>query len=124
MIEDLVPARKLVLIAPPLEERWPHACGRADRTELANRWEDALESLQQVVDLVAHDIDRIEIAVEVVVGRSEEREARVRHHQQVAAVDRLRADREPRDAVRVHDVYSLCGTQLHVDAGHASNLGN
>ncbi len=33
--------------------------------------------------------------------------SRVRHHQEVASVDRLGADREVRDAVWVHDVNPL-----------------
>src|SRR5207247_3326310 len=67
VIEDPVPARQLVFVAAPLEEGRPHTGGRAHRTELANRGEDALETLQQVVDLVPHYRDRTDVAVEVVV---------------------------------------------------------
>ena len=94
MVDHLVATRKLVFVFPPFEQRGAHAGRRAHRSVIANPREDPLESLQQVINLIFEDVNRVEIAVEVVVGRAQEGESGVRDHEQVAAVDRFRADRE------------------------------
>ena len=123
MVDHLVPPRELVLIPPPLEQRGPYPGRGPHRPVVADRRKNTFETLQQILDLVLLHVDRIEVAVEVVVGRTEQCEPGVGHHQQVTSVDRLGADREVRDAMRVDDVNAFGGSEVDLDAGHRADLG-
>ena len=123
VVDHPVAPGELVLVAPPLEERRPDAGGGAHGPVVADGRKHALETLEQVVDLVRQHVDRIQVAIEVVIGGAEEGEPAVGDHQQVTAVDRLGGDREVGDPVRIHEMDALRRPQLDVSSRHRCHLG-
>jgi len=78
-----------------------------------DRREHPLEGLEEIFDLILQHVHRVEVSIEVVIGGAEQRESGVRHHQQVAPVDRLGTDRE---------VEMRCGYTIWIPLAARSSL--
>src|SRR5207302_3289918 len=86
-----------------------------DRTVVPQRGENAVERLEDVVDLVGQDLEVVRIAVEVVVGGAGQGEVAVRHQEQAATVDAVSGDGEVAEAPVVDDVDALGRAELDGD---------